>query len=165
MFNEFITKLEGFLQTNRTEVNVTDLWQQTSPLIVQGQNPPPSLETVLNTTYSDLITLDQIALIADPFIADYKAARNGRAPFVDPAPLARWAYGRGLSNGTQQKIDAIANKTLYMNWFQQDVLGLNNETCSDSILVYPLNAGFTNYRNEYHRFVSFCLNCLYVSLC
>ena len=159
LFNDFITKLEGFLRTTRTEVNISDIWLQTSPLISTSQNPPPSLNTLLNTTYADLITLDQIALVADPFIADYKAAKNGRAPFIDPAPLNRWAYGRSLANGTQQKIDAVTNKTVFMNWYRQEILGSNEETCSDAILVYPQSSGSTNYRNRYIRCVFLWMLC------
>jgi hypothetical protein len=126
------------------------MWNNTSPLIANVSNPPPSLQTVLNTTYADLITLDQIALVADPFIADYKAAHNGQNPFIDPAPLARWNYGRGLP--PTQKADAITNKTIFMNWFQNTVLnGTNNETCANAILLYPQSSGETNYRNEYIR--------------
>ncbi|KAI0337273.1 amidase signature enzyme [Trametopsis cervina] len=149
IFNDFIKKLEGFLNTTRTEMNLTDSWLQTSPLIAKGQNPPPPLRQLLNTTYADLITIDQIALVADPFIADYKAAKGGRSPFIDPAPLNRWAYGRGLANQTQQKIDAIANKTVFMDWIQQEVLGSNNETCSNAIFLYPQSSGRTSYRNRY----------------
>jgi hypothetical protein len=153
IFNNFIKQLEGFLNTTRIEMNVTDLWQQTSPLISQGENPPADIHTVLNTTYADLITIDQIALVADPFIEDHKKASNGRVPFIDPAPLNRWAYARALPNATNQKAEAITNKTLFMNWFQQDVLGSNQDTCSDAILLYPQSSGRTNYRNRYIRCV------------
>ncbi|KAI0693424.1 amidase signature enzyme [Cytidiella melzeri] len=149
VFNDFIKQLEGFLNTTRTEMNLTALWEETSPLISQGQNPPAPLSKVLNTTYADLITIDQIALVADPFISDHMKANNGRVPFIDPAPLNRWAYARALPNVTLQKETAITNKTLFMNWFQQDILGSNNETCSDAIFLYPQSSGGTNYRNRY----------------
>ena len=152
MFNAFIEKLEGFLDTTRTEINLTAMWAETSPLIANVSNPPPPLSKVLNTTYADLITLDQIALVADPFIADFKVARNGQSPFIDPAPLARWTYGRSLPAG--RKEEAVTNKTVFMNWFQDRVLnGTNKETCSNSIYLYPQSSGGTNYRNRYIRCV------------
>lgn len=153
MFNTFIEKLEGFLGTKRTEMNLTTLWANTSPLIANVSNPPPPLRTLLNTTYADLITLDQIELVADPFIADYKAARNGQTPFINPAPLARWTYGRALPAG--RKEEAITNKTVFMNWFQDTVMnGTNKETCSNAIYLYPQSSGGTNYRNRYFRYVA-----------
>ncbi|EKM49751.1 uncharacterized protein PHACADRAFT_201444 [Phanerochaete carnosa HHB-10118-sp] len=149
MFNTFIQKLESFLNTSRTEINLTTMWNATSPFIANVSNPPPPLRTVLNTTYADLIALDQISLVADPFIADYKASHAGQSPFIDPAPLARWNYGRTL-NATTRKAEAITNKTVFMNWFQNTVLnGTNNETCSNAIFLYPQSSGETTYRNAY----------------
>ena len=153
MFNTFIRKVESFLNTTRTEINLTTMWNETSPLIANVSDPPPSLRTVLNTTYADLIALDQIALVADPFIADFKANHHGQSPFIDPAPLARWTYGRTL-DPTTRKAEAITNKTVFMNWFQNTVInGTNEETCSNAIFLYPQSSGQTQYRNEYIRCV------------
>lgn len=153
LFNAFIQKLEGFLNTTRTEMSVNALWNSTSPLIANVSNPPPPLQTVLLTTYADLITLDQIALVADPFISDYKAAHGGRSPFIDPAPLARWNFGRTLNPATT-KAEALNNKTIFMEWFQDQVLeGTNRETCANSIFLYPQSSGSTNYRNRYLKYV------------
>ncbi|RPD57766.1 amidase signature enzyme [Lentinus tigrinus ALCF2SS1-7] len=142
-FNTFITKLEGFLNTTRTEMTLAGSWNTTKPANVSA----PSLQTLLSTTYADLITLDQIQLVADPFIADFGAANGGRTPFIDPAPLARWGYGRGLPVG--RKEEALANKTIFMDWFSSAVVHSDATTCSDSILLYPQSSGRTNYRNRY----------------
>lgn len=149
IFNTFIGQLEGFLNTTRTEINLTTLWNNTSPLIANVSNPPPPLRIVLNTTYADLISLDQISLVADPFIADYKAAHNGQSPFIDPAPMNRWAFGRAIPNPTERHAEDITNKTVFMNWFQNQVIGSSNTTCSDSVYLYPQSDGSTLYRNLY----------------
>ncbi|KAI0790562.1 amidase signature enzyme [Abortiporus biennis] len=143
MFNDFITQLEQFLDTNRTEINFTNLWPTTKP----ANSTAPSLRVLLNTTYADLITLDQTALVADPFINYYKAAHGGRMPFINPTPLTRWGYGRTLP--PTQKTEALANKTQFMDWFASKVVLPDNETCSNSIFLYPQSAGGTNYRNRY----------------
>lgn len=140
VFNEFITKLEKFLSTNRTEFSLAGTWNSTA-------NATAPLSVVLNTTYADLITIDQIALLADPFIADYKAAHGGRTPFINPAPANRWAYGRTLPS--TRKAEAIANKTAFMNWFANDVVKSNADSCSESIFLYPQSSGRANYRNTY----------------
>ncbi|OBZ69725.1 Amidase 1 [Grifola frondosa] len=143
-FNMFITKLEAFLGTTRTEINLTDMWNITKPANASA----PSLRVLLNTTYADLITTDQIALVADPFIADYGAANGGRMPFIDPAPLTRWTYGRSLPAGRHD--EAVANKTIFMDWFASEVVkGGVVDTCSESIFLYPQSSGGTNYRNRY----------------
>ncbi|RDX49271.1 amidase signature enzyme [Lentinus brumalis] len=142
-FNTFITKLEGFLNTTRTEMSLAAIWNTTKPAAVSA----PSLQTLLSTTYADLITLDQIDLVADPFIADFGAANGGRMPFIDPIPLARWSYGRALPAG--RKEDALANKTIFMDWFSSSVVPPDATSCSDSIFLYPQSSGGTNYRNRY----------------
>ncbi|KAI0628977.1 amidase signature enzyme [Trametes polyzona] len=143
-FNTFISKLEKFLNTTRTEVRFSDLWNATKPANVSA----PTLQALLSTTYADLITLDQIALVADPFISDFGAANGGRVPFIDPAPLARWNYGRALPVG--RKEEAVANKTVFMDWFASEVIKAGDpETCADAIFLYPQSAGGTNYRNQY----------------
>ena len=146
-FNTFITKLEGFLNTTRTEMSVAADWNATKPANVSS----PTLQTLLSTTYADLITLDQIELVADPFIADFGAANGGRMPFINPAPLARWGYGRALPAG--RKEEALTNKTIFMDWFSSSVVLPDPSSCSDSILLYPQSAGRTNYRNRYIRSV------------
>ncbi|KAI0767056.1 amidase signature enzyme [Fomes fomentarius] len=142
-FNTFITALEHFLNTTRTEINFNASWNTTKPASVAA----PTLQTLLSTVYADLITLDQIALVADPFIANYSAANGGRAPFINPAPLARWTYGRALPTG--RKEEALANKTVFMDWFSSEVVKTDPTTCSDSIFLYPQSLGRTNYRNRY----------------
>ena len=56
-------------------------------------------------------------------------------------------------------IDAVANKTVFMNWYRKEILGSNEETCSDAILVYPQSSGSTNYRNRYIRCVLLWMVC------
>ena len=142
-FNQFITKLEGFLNISRTEMSLAAEWNASKPATV----PAPTLQTLLNTTYADLITIDQIALVADPFIASFKAANGGRAPFIDPAPLVRWGYGRTLPAG--RKDAALANKTVFADWWASEVVRADADTCSDAVMLYPQNAGAPHYRNEY----------------
>ncbi|KAH9944758.1 amidase signature enzyme [Amylocystis lapponica] len=141
-FNTFIGKLEAFLNTTRTEFNMTTLWASTMP-----SNVSVPLRTLLNTTYPTLISMDQTRLLATPFFADYSAQNGLRKPFIDPAPLARWAYGYAQPTGAYN--EAIANKTAFMNWFAEQVVPADPDTCSESIFLYPQSSGGTNYRNNY----------------
>ncbi|KAI0079266.1 amidase signature enzyme [Panus rudis PR-1116 ss-1] len=143
LFNDFIKKLEDFLGTTRIEFNLIQSWTETKP----PNTTEPTLSELLNTTYADLITLDQLALVADPFIADHKAAHSGRSPFIDPAPLARWSYGRTLP--PSQKGKALQDKTVFMEWFADQIVRADSESCSESIFLYPQSSGRANYRNQY----------------
>ena len=79
---DFLAKLEGFLSTRATALNLSTLWTSTLPAGVD-----PSLDDFLNITYPILISKEQTMLVRDPFFAAYAAVHDGRRPFVDPAPL------------------------------------------------------------------------------
>ncbi|TCD63124.1 hypothetical protein EIP91_005996 [Steccherinum ochraceum] len=143
IFNDFVTKLEGFLGVNRTTFNFLDSWNTTKP----ANSTAPSIGVLLNTAYADIATPDQVALVADPFINAFKAEHSGRAPFISPSPLIHWAFGRGVTPA--QRVEAIQNKTIFLNWFAQNIVKPDNTTCSDSIFLYPHSVGATNYRNQY----------------
>ncbi|PCH35594.1 amidase signature enzyme [Wolfiporia cocos MD-104 SS10] len=144
-FNSFIQKLESFLNVERTEMNLTKLWSETKPA-----SAPATLNDLLNGTYPPVIARDQATLLAEPFFADYAAVNSGRKPFVDPTPLSRWEYGWSLSADMHD--EAIANKTLFEDWFTGTVLPADSpRSCSESIMIYPQSSGETVYRNQYLR--------------
>ncbi|KAI8269682.1 Amidase 1 [Colletotrichum sp. SAR11_239] len=143
MLNKFAASLAAFLDTNVTEFNLTEAWASTGPESVKGL----SLTEVLGATYATLITKEQTALVRDPFYADYAAAHDGRRPFVNPVPLARWAWGD--TQPASALDDAKANKTLFMDWFNAQVLAPTPSSCSSGFLLYVGSAGAASPRNAY----------------
>ncbi|KAJ0339566.1 hypothetical protein COL922a_004295 [Colletotrichum nupharicola] len=145
MLNKFAAGLAAFLDTNVTEFNLTEAWASSGPESVKGL----SLTEVLGATYATLITKEQTALVRDPFYADYAAAHDGRRPFVNPVPLARWAWGD--TQPASALDDAKANKTLFMDWFNTAVLAPAAEasSCSSGFLLYVGSAGTASPRNAY----------------
>ncbi|KAF4853417.1 Amidase 1 [Colletotrichum siamense] len=143
MLNKFAASLAAFLDTNVTEFNLTEAWVSTGPESVKGL----SLTEVLGATYATLITKEQTALVRDPFYADYAAAHDGRRPFVNPVPLARWAWGD--TQPASALDDAKANKTLFMDWFNAQVLAPTPSSCSSGFLLYVGSAGTASPRNAY----------------
>ncbi|KAI8296509.1 Amidase 1 [Colletotrichum sp. SAR 10_98] len=143
MLNKFAASLAAFLDTNVTEFNLTEAWASTGPESVKGL----SLTEVLGATYATLITKEQTALVRDPFYADYAAAHDGRRPFVNPVPLARWAWGD--TQPASALDDAKANKTLFMDWFNTAVLAPTPSSCSSGFLLYVGSAGNASPRNAY----------------
>ncbi|KAJ3538271.1 hypothetical protein NM208_g5973 [Fusarium decemcellulare] len=138
---EFLGKLEELLGTETTPFNISAAWNSSRPDLA-----PASLPTLLNTTYSTLISQRQGKLVRDPFFADYARKHDGRRPFVNPAPLVRWAYGDGLPEDAY--VEGLKNKTIFKDWFENNVLGPGVEACSDGILAYVSPAA-TQYRNTY----------------
>lgn len=140
--NTFLEGLKDFLGIGETTpLNMTAAWQTSRPVTA-----PENLVEMLNTSYAALITQRQAQLVRDPFYADYARLHDGRLPFVNPVPLVRWAYGDSLSPSTAA--DAVRNKTIFMEWFQSNVLIADNTTCSSSILAYVATP-VTQYRNAY----------------
>ena len=64
-------------------------------------------------------------------------------------PLVRWAYGDSLPDSAHDV--AVANKTIFMDWFNSNILVPVTDPlqCSSAILVYPGDSGDPFPRNEY----------------
>ena len=142
---DFLNKLEGFLSITSSSLNLTTLWDTTHPGGVDAD-----LDGFLNITYPILISKEQTRLVREPFYAAYGAIHDGRRPFVDPAPLIRWAFGDSYPNSTLT--EAINNKTIFQDWWSSQVQQNNTSTCSNSLLLYSVGAGGVDplYRNEYN---------------
>jgi Amidase len=140
----FVSKLQSFLSANVTAVNLTTQWAAS-----HSANSTSSLTELLNLTYPVIISKQQTKLVRDPFYADYAAAHDGRRPFVDPAPLVRWGFGDAHPDSALD--EAIYIKTLFMNWFQSNVLVSDLRTCSNAFMVYVGSTGTSNARNVYIR--------------
>ncbi|GKT53021.1 glutamyl-tRNA amidotransferase [Colletotrichum tofieldiae] len=146
MLNKFASDLAAFLGTSLTEFNLTSSWASSAPAEVKNQ----SLTDVMGRTYATLITKEQTALVRDPFYADYAAAHDGRLPFVNPVPLARWSWGD--AQPATALADAKANKTLFADWFNTQVLAPvadGPSTCSSGFLLYVGSSGTASPRNKY----------------
>ncbi|KAL3479099.1 amidase signature domain-containing protein [Aspergillus californicus] len=140
----FVTKLEQFLDTNRTRVNLEASWNVTKPA-----GAPPTLQDMVHYTYGTLISVYQWLNLGVPFFADYAEAHGGRTPYINPGPLLRWHIG---AEAGQSGFDtAWNNKTIFQNWWNSPTgFGAhNNETCSKAIYVYPNSVGAASYRDEY----------------
>ncbi|WYZ40784.1 hypothetical protein EsH8_IV_001125 [Colletotrichum jinshuiense] len=145
MLNKFVGDLAAFLGTTSTTFDLDSAWESSGPPEANNQ----SLTDLLSLTYATLITKEQTALVRDPFYADYAAAHDGRLPFVNPVPLARWAWGD--TQPATALDDAKANKTLFMDWFNTRVLPPADDpaTCSSGLLVYVGAGGIASPRNRY----------------
>ena len=125
----FLGTLEKFLSATSSSLDLNTLWASTKP-----STAPNTLNDLLNITYPILISQEQTTLVRDPFYAAYAAIHDGRLPAVDTAPLVRWAFGDSFP--ASALTDAITNKTIFMDWFNTNVLVSDSTTCSDSLLLY-----------------------------
>lgn len=139
---DFLANVTSFLGANATAFNLSTAWSDDNP-------EAEPVESFLNLTYPILISKQQIPLVREPFYEDYAAKHDGRLPFVDPVPLLRWGWA---DNSTKTVEEAVANKTAFMSWFNSTVLVADEQTCSNSLLMYVGSlVGETLYRNEYRE--------------
>lgn len=142
VLNTFLDGMRAFLGAKETAAfNITTSWDTSRPL-----SAPERLQDMLNVTYITLISQRQASLVRDPFYADYDGLHDGRLPFVNPVPLARWAWGDEFPIAASD--DALRNSTIFQEWFGTSVLTPDNVTCSSSILAYH-SASVAQYRNVY----------------
>lgn len=138
---DFLSKTSDFLQANTTAIDLPTAWAITS-------NTSTPLDTYLNLTYPILIAQSQTKAIRDTFYADYAAAHAGRKPFINPSPLARWAFGETFP--PTQLAEEDAKRATFSSWFAEHIMRPSVETCSDALLFYVGSAaGSTHYRNAY----------------
>lgn len=141
----FLAKLSTFLNATTNTFDVENAFRSTAP----ANSLTKDLDDLLNITYPILISQEQTRLVRDPFHAAYAQKYQGRRPFIDPAPLVRWAFGDSYPRSATA--EAIANKTIFMDWFNSNVLLADNTSasCSDKLLLYVGSNGSQVYRNDY----------------
>lgn len=145
ILNKFLSDLTAFVGGASEAVTLATAWAAAPPAGAQNA----TLSSFLNTTYAVLITKEQIPLVREPFYRDYAAANDGRRPFVNPVPLARWAYGDSLPDSVLDT--ARQNKTVFMDWFNKEIAppALDSSQCSEKLVLYIQSSGGQNPRNRY----------------
>ncbi|KAJ5199748.1 Amidase [Penicillium cf. griseofulvum] len=144
---DFVDKLSSFLGGAKVSAfDYNALWESTKPSTVAANT---TLTSLLRLTYPILISKQQYPLIAEPLYADYAAANGGRKPFIDPVPLSRWGWGLGYPDS--QLAAEIEHKNIFTNWWNTTAQVFDEETCSDSLILYIGSEGSPNYRNVYRN--------------
>lgn len=143
MLKSFIERTAEAMGAKAVPLDIYALWNKTRPAEAKGA----SIQELVNTTYTDLISKDQATLVRDPFYKDYAAKHGGRKPYINPSPLFRWTYGDTLSE--EHMAQARKNMTVFGDWFNTEVVKQFHATCSDSILLYPGSFGAPAGRDVY----------------
>ncbi|KXH49702.1 glutamyl-tRNA(Gln) amidotransferase [Colletotrichum nymphaeae SA-01] len=142
LLNNFATALAKFVGGNVSTLNVAQRWgtRETNP------NAELNFTETLNITYPVLTGKGQDDAVVQPFFADYAKQFDGRQPFINPSPLARWAWAANYSWD-----EAMQNKTMFMNWFNDQILPPVNDTlqCSSGLILYASKTGTQSPRNRY----------------
>lgn len=130
-------------QTVDTSSNDEAIWNTTGYYEIAGNR---NISTYMGGNWGGLVYHWQWFNFGLPFFQDYRAANDGRIPFVAPSPAGRWSFGR--TNVSEELFqDFMQRKATYESFIKDHVLTYNNETCTNAIIVTPSNIGSgPNYR-------------------
>ena len=139
-FENAVQQLESYLRCPRTSFSIDDLWRGTRPV---GQSE--RLDEATGGIYTVLSTYTCVQQTIDPFIADYKAANNGRSPSIDPVVKARQDHGRQITRPQYEA--AVQSATTFSQWVK-DVLLAKSEEDELPLLIFPQSWGRPDYRED-----------------
>lgn len=144
LVDTFYSQLSGFLNTEALPGNYTQLWSNTHP-----DNTTEDVNEMMHSTYGVYITHDQWKILGKPFFDSYADANDGRRPYINPGPLARWEWG--WENATDELYaESLRNISIFKDWYETHAYGRHNEaSCSESVYAYIWQDGAVSYRDEY----------------
>ncbi|KAH9229839.1 hypothetical protein K456DRAFT_1728128 [Colletotrichum gloeosporioides 23] len=145
VIESFVRKLEQFLQVQSTTANYTQLWMETH------NNLTTDVNEMLYLTYGVFVSHDQWQLHGQSFFEDYAARYDGRQPYINPGPLARWQWGQ-LHATDDVYAQALRNISIFKSWYETEGYGRKNaKTCSEGLYIYPWSIGEPSYRDQYFQ--------------
>ncbi|KAI1762651.1 amidase signature domain-containing protein [Hypoxylon sp. FL1150] len=150
VFEEFVMKLEKYLNCRRHEVCLNDLWRDTRP-----KAAPESLVEATGMIYQNVVYYELWNNTVGPFFREYQAAHSGRIPFIEPITKARLEYGSKVSKPDYD--NSVAALKAYATWVNEVLLppaspardtDADCDTVTISLLIYPQSWGVPHYRDE-----------------
>lgn len=140
LYDDFTTKLEKLLSTNKTVFDFYNEYKNHTGLYPLDQ---------LGAVWTLMTSYEQFHNVVSPFIDSYKNEYDGDHPYLDPQVAMNMAYGQ---NNTEARFaEAVANKTIFKEWIEESVLAPRHNTseCSSALLIHPLWPGEPSYRDNY----------------
>lgn len=142
ILNQFASALAEFVGGTVEVLDVADRWGMSET----NSHAHINFTETFNITYPVLSGKGQDESVTAPFYADYAERYDGRRPFINPSPLARWAWAANYSWD-----EALQNKTVFMDWFNDQILPpvADAAQCSSALVLYPGKVGTQAPRNRY----------------
>ncbi|EHK22503.1 uncharacterized protein TRIVIDRAFT_2199, partial [Trichoderma virens Gv29-8] len=137
---------DKIIELTGSELHVTEIadeWDKTRPKAAQNA----TIDEVLDRVYVTKVQKDVVRLVREPFYADYSAKHDGALPAVDPANTIRWDFADQTSESDLAA--AEANRTMFRDWLQSELLTPDEETCSSAIIIWATYLADPTPRNVY----------------
>ncbi|KAL3475516.1 amidase signature domain-containing protein [Aspergillus californicus] len=141
VFDGWITQLAGFLNATVEKSSIGEYWNATA----HADKPGTDFWSYMRMVGFNLIWKNQLEKVIEPFRVAYAAVFEGRSPFINPFPAARY---ESAVNITQEDADeAYERFTYFRDWFGTNVVKAETGSCSESLFVIPMATGDVSYRN------------------
>ncbi|KAL4899602.1 amidase signature domain-containing protein [Aspergillus multicolor] len=142
VFDEWINELSSFLNATVERKSIDEYWNATAHI----DKPDTDFWEYMQMVGFNLIWKNQLEKVIEPFEADYAAAFDGRSPFINPFPAARYA---SAANITDEDVDEAYERFAYFReWFGKNVVKSDANSCSESVFAIPMATGDVSYRNN-----------------
>ncbi|KAF4119671.1 aspartyl-tRNA(Asn)/glutamyl-tRNA(Gln) amidotransferase subunit A [Geosmithia morbida] len=141
VFEEFIARLEDFLQVKRTRVNLQESWKETRP---KGMDE--SLASAFHYVFDWSANRDQWTDLLKPFIDSYRE-EEGKHPVLNPQVRFKVSYTRTIT--AEQKREGEELIGVFKDWFYTHIMPPSENGYSPSIMALPWTDGQVTYRDEY----------------
>ncbi|KAK3377120.1 putative glutamyl-tRNA amidotransferase subunit A [Lasiosphaeria ovina] len=142
VFEAFISRLEAFLNVNRTAINLESAWQKHRP-----DGVSESLSEYFEHVFEWAANPDQWAGLFNSFLPDYEA-KFGKPPVLNPQLRFKVEYVQSVT--PEQQAEAVGRLKVYQSWFYKHVMPPADETgYSSTVLVLPWTTGEPEYRDRY----------------
>ncbi|KAF2489454.1 putative glutamyl-tRNA amidotransferase subunit A [Lophium mytilinum] len=144
VFEEYIQKLEKFLDVERTPVDLGKLWKESNPA-----ETDESLEDYLNHVFEWVANPDQWTHFLKGFIEEYESS-YGHKPYLNPQLQFKRSYLPSTLEPNRQR-EGVELMETFRKWYEDKVVPAAEDGCSDTLMVLPWSKGEPDYRDKYRE--------------
>ncbi|KAK0121858.1 hypothetical protein ONS95_010137 [Cadophora gregata] len=146
MSDAFVKVVESFLGVMRTPISIADTWISNPPEEAGNKSLLEYLEmsAVWPMYYDTYHTFDN-------FRQDY-AAKSGKEAFVGPYMRKRWSIAVPFTKEDRTK--GVAEMKVFRTWFEKNIMGQDDDTVTDAIMIMPFGAAAPKYRDDPNKLPS-----------
>ncbi|KAM0430141.1 hypothetical protein ACHAPT_006149 [Fusarium lateritium] len=139
VIDQFVSGLESALGVKRTEISITQRWEEDAPDGKEHDDIAKYLDTAgIYPFFHD----GYYAL--EPFRKEYQE-KFGKAPFVHRYVEWQWSVARDIS--TEERDECWRRCEVYRHWLLNKIFEADDKG-SISIMVFPIEVGQPNYRDS-----------------
>ncbi|KAE8154100.1 amidase family protein [Aspergillus avenaceus] len=96
-----------------------------------------------------LIVWTNYVAVAEPLISTWAKQNDGRFPPVDPQWRSEWVQFNGSVTNQSAYNEALRNKRISVDWFEENILTETANSCSESVMICDVGTqGLSSYREK-----------------